>query len=159
MLAAPREARAFERQWHLGGGLGFVAPNSGYSMAPTLALHAAYGISDVFDTRFVVAAAWPHPSDAKQPTSVLSMSTLGLAYKLDIIEWVPYIGVRAGAFGFGASPSQPYARFGGVLGTMAGIDYSFSRSFAVGAEFAEDLLLPAGTVLSGVLHAEYHWGF
>jgi hypothetical protein len=42
---------------------------------------------------------------------------------------------------------------------MAGVDYSFSRSFAVGVELSYDLLLPQGGVYGTLLRAEYRWGF
>src|SRR5688572_24742899 len=54
-LAAP--ARAFEREWHVGGGFGMGAPSSGYNAGPAVGIHGAYGISDVFDVRLEVLAS------------------------------------------------------------------------------------------------------
>ncbi|MEI9949603.1 MAG: hypothetical protein WDO74_11645 [Pseudomonadota bacterium] len=48
---APRHARAFEREWHVGGGVGLTAYPHYYSAGPALGLNAAYGISDVFDLK------------------------------------------------------------------------------------------------------------
>ena len=77
----------------------------------------------------------------------------------NVIEWVPYFGVRAGGYYFGSEPRAPYSRRGGAIGGMAGFDYSFSRSFAVGTELSYDLLLPEGGVYGALVRAEYRWGF
>lgn len=157
----PRGASAFERQWHLGAGLGVAVPTEAYGAGGALSLHGAYGISDVFDARLTLQSALhtPDAEDSGQPSLSLSLATLGLAYKLDVIEWVPYFGVRAGGYYFSSAPLDPYSRLGGTVGGMAGCDYSFSRNAAVGVELSYDLLLPEGTVSGALLRAEYRWGF
>jgi hypothetical protein len=162
----PQQARAFEGQWHLGAGLGVMAPTSSYELGGALALHGAYGISDVFDARLTLASSLFKPKESDDAAATrssdtlnLSLATLGLAYKLDVIEWVPYFGVRAGGYYFGSEPLAPYSRRGGAIGGMAGFDYSFSRSFAVGTELSYDLLLPEGGVYGALVRAEYRWGF
>lgn len=156
-VTAAKSAYAFEREWHLGAGGGVVAPGSAYDLGPALAVHGAYGLSDVFDARLTLSGS--RHTAARAPTTSLFTGTLGLAYKLDVIEWVPYVGVRAGYFSFSRSPLAPYERSGGVLGAMAGVDYSFSRSFALGAEVGYDLLVPEGTLMGALLHAEYRFGY
>ena len=42
---------------------------------------------------------------------------------------------------------------------MCGLDYSFTRSAAIGVEVSDDFLLPHGEVFGALLHAEYRWGF
>lgn len=161
----PERAHAFEGQWHLGAGLGVLSPTSTYKMGGALALHGAYGISDVFDARLTLTSSLVEPKESAgdetndSSKATLSLATLGLAYKLDVIEWVPYFGVRAGGYYFGASPLGVYSKGGGAIGGMAGFDYSFSRSFAVGAELSYDLLLPEGGVYGALARAEYRWGF
>ena len=154
-----RTASAFERQWHLGAGVGVVLPGETYATGGAAALHLAYGLSDVFDARLTLAGSMHESDDELSQKTSLGLATLGLAYKLDIIEWVPYFGVRAGGYYFGEAPFAPYSRAGGALGGMAGIDYSFSRSFAIGAELSYDELLPEGHVSGALLRAEYRWGF
>lgn len=154
-----RSALAFERQWHLGAGLGAVLPAETYGTGAAASLHLAYGLSDVFDARLTVAGSMHASDDELAQKTTLGLATLGLAYKLDIIEWVPYFGVRAGGYYFTEAPFAPYSRGGGALGAMAGVDYSFSRTFAIGAELGYDELLPEGRVSSGFLRAEYRWGF
>src|SRR5690606_34041535 len=51
-LFAASDAFAFEREWHLGGGVGasdFSAEGVGWG--PELGVHGAYGLSDSFDLR------------------------------------------------------------------------------------------------------------
>jgi hypothetical protein len=158
-LLAPRRAQAFEKEWHLGVGAGVSVPSLSYRAAPTVSLHAAYGVSDVFDVRLTAAGTLLHLSPDGDGQNSLSLGTLGLAYKLDVIEWIPYCGVRAGFYNFGTAPAGEYSRRGAALGGMCGIDYSFTRSAAVGVEVSDDFLLPRGEVLMAMLHAEYRWGF
>ena len=106
-----------------------------------------------------VSSSWQRATTSEQPAVELASGSLGLAYKLDIIEWVPYLGVRAGYFRFSSTPAAPYARDGGLLGVMAGLDYSFSRDFALGAEVGYDMLLPAGRRAGALLRAEYRFGY
>jgi hypothetical protein len=160
------KAWAIENEWHVGGGLGVAQPTSTYQLAPLLSLHAAYGVSDMFDVRLTFAGSMHQPdADAAAQgaeKTTLALGTVGLAYKFDVIEWVPYFGVRAGYFHFGPPPPanvKSYAVAGGEIGVMAGVDYSFSRAFALGVEFAYDALLPDGALTSGILHAEYRFGY
>lgn len=177
VVALPRTASAFERQWHLGAGLGWVVPKDAYTSGPAVALHLAYGISDMFDARVEVRSSLhdleaPASSASAEERALgggrnsFSQAMVGLAYKVDVIEWVPYLGVRAGYYRFGATPplakfpiGKEYARQGGSLGTMLGVDYAFSRSAAIGAEVDYDTLLPRGGAFSASLHVEYRWGF
>jgi hypothetical protein len=145
----------------LGAGLGVAVPTAAYDAGGILALHGAYGISDVFDARLTLQSGLhdPDADDTGKPALSLSLATLGLAYKLDVIEWVPYFGVRAGGYYFSSAPLDPYSRLGGAIGGMAGCDYSFSRGAAIGVELSYDLLLPEGAVSGALLRAEYRWGF
>jgi hypothetical protein len=151
-------AHAFERQWHLGVGLGIASPSSPYRVGAAASLHAAYGISDVFDARFMLGTSLFDLEDGTGKNT-LSQTSLGLAYKIDIIEWVPYAGVRAGAFYFGNAPEAPHVRSGASIGWMAGLDYALSRDIGLGAELSYDMLLPEAGVLSVLARAEYRWGF
>lgn len=151
-LASP--ARAFEKQWHLGGGLGVAAPGS-YDAGPALGVHGAYGLSDVFDLRLELQAS--HHERSVLPLWFYG-ARAGLAYKLDVIEWIPYAGISAGGF--------VITRGGGPLlrpsvGALAGLDYAVSRHFGVGAFGAGDyIFLDSGTTaLSVLVRAEYRFGW
>ncbi|HYO94696.1 MAG TPA: hypothetical protein VER33_09280 [Polyangiaceae bacterium] len=159
-LLVPGAASAFERQWHVGGGAGLVSPASPYKSGGALALHAAHGVSDVFDVRLELRSSLHEAREAGQSRNTLSQGALALVYKIDVIEWVPYIGVRAGYYYlFGTPPAASLTRSGGMLGTLLGCDYAFSRSAAVGAELAYDTWLPEGSAVGMLLHAEYRWGW
>jgi hypothetical protein len=167
-LALP--AHAFERQWHLGAALGPSTPTgSGLNWGPAAAIHGAYGLSDMFDVRLELLGGL-HAFESKMPafetTSRIYSGTAGLAYKLDVIEWVPYAGLLAG-YGMiqfappaGAEPPQSEGRF--TLGLELGIDYALSRSIGLGFRFRGDewfgseRVSETATFLFG---AEYRWGY
>src|SRR5262245_60114822 len=85
-----RGACAFERQWRLGAGVG-VANGNGWSLSPAVAAYAAYGLSDVFDARLELTARGYHVGSAQNPNALSAMA--GVAYKLDVLRWVPWAGV------------------------------------------------------------------
>jgi hypothetical protein len=145
-------AAAFEKQWHLGGGLGAAVPAE-FSLGPAANFYGAYGISDVFDVRLegfvsqnedapVPAAADTNPPTARIPgrTALFYGAKLALAYKVDVIEWIPYFGIAAGFLGVvphGEGEGQdadpaPFAQANATAGAILGLDYAVSRSFALG---------------------------
>jgi hypothetical protein len=89
-------------------------------------------------------------------TTVLS-GTTGLAYTIDVLEWVPYVALLGGAYHLPGTTAP-----GGAF--AVGLDYQMSRAFAVGVQgrwheiFAPD---PLGTTsyLTAFARAEYVWGF
>jgi hypothetical protein len=150
-------ARAFERQWHLGGQLLGVAPDASRATGAGAGVYVAYGVSDVFDVRGELRSSLHSKAGASEAFE-LHLGELGLAYKLDVLEWIPYFGVRAGYY-FVTSDPGPWARSGGALGAFAGLDHAFSRSFAAGLEVSADRLMPDGAVSSLGLRAEYRFGY
>lgn len=151
LVALERHAFAFERQWHLGGGLGGVIAN-GYSLGPAFNAYAAYGISDVFDVRLEAAASRNAPS-------FLYGAKLALAYKLDVIEWIPYAGVDAGFLGV-SSPRDRFKAASPTVGALVGLDYAVSRDFGLGlAGFYDYALAGGGSIISAFLRAEYRFGY
>ncbi len=58
LLLSPKRAHAFEREWHVGGGLGATVYPHYYSTGPALGLNAAYGISDVFDLKLELLGSY-----------------------------------------------------------------------------------------------------
>ncbi len=155
-LAAP-SAHAFERQWHLGATGSFVVPNHGRARGYGAGLYGAYGVSDVFDVRAELRSSF-HPELGSRDAFSIYSGALGLCYKVDILEWIPYLGVRAGYFQQTGELGR-WARGGGLVGGFAGIDHAFSRSFAAGVEVATDQLLPDGLLSEVSLRAEYRWGY
>ena len=158
-------AGAFERQWHLGGGLGVASFASGEAnLGPALGVHAAYGLSDMFDVRGELTGS-THTLDDERRVNLYSAS-LGIAYKIDVLEWVPYAGLFVGSYIWGgeAAPENQTGFVG--ISTMLGIDYALSRSFGLGLQlryhgglYDPPKSLTDGAYFTGLLRAEYRWGW
>lgn len=171
MLGAS-EAQAFERQHHLGveGGFGIlkVADKDTLDLGAGPQVHYAYGNSDAFN--FMVEAGYmqvaiEEAAGAKitpnRPTGVTNLG-VGIAYVLDVVRWVPYGGVLADGYVFtGGNLDKP--RFAAGVALALGLDYQFSRNFAVGFAFRQHFALSAITDYPSYsqffLRAEYVWGW
>ena len=171
LLCTERHAAAFERQWHLGAGLGGLTTH-GYHLGPAINAYAAYGISDVFDVRLEAAASrnvfeTTFLYDARTrraghrdgEPSLLYGAKLAVVYKIDVIEWIPYAGPSAGFLGVTA----PQGRFEAItptVGGLVGLDYAMSRDLGFGIAGSYDYaIIGRGSVISAFLRAEYHFGY
>ena len=165
-LAIPRQAKAFEHQWHLGAEGGYSALVTG--AGATLhgfggGLRLTYGLSDTVNL-IASGDVTVHPASKYKGLAVdgslLAGGNLGFAYVIDILQVVPWVGATAGAY-YAAGPTEGGMRL--ALGVPFGLDYQVSRRFAVGAAGEYKLLFmdPAGTAqrISGFVRAEYIWGF
>jgi hypothetical protein len=149
---------AAEGEWHAGGRAG-AAFMSGTGAEPALGLHGAYELGDMFDAKLELLGAH-HVGD--KGTDVLS-ATAGLAYKIDVFEWIPYAALLAGYYNY-AGQRGPHGEAGSEFGAaiQLGLDYLPARDFAVGAEvrfhtsFDDGLNWP---FISATLGAEYRWGW
>lgn len=155
LVAAP--AAASEGQWHVGGGLGTAAFAGGGAARYAVDLHGAYELTDQFDLRLDLLSS-RHLVDGA--------ASLGLVYKLDVIEWVPYVGVGLGFYWLGDERRADLAQRELGLSVPLGIDYAPSRSFAVGLQlryhgFFSELptTLGGAALLDTLLRAEYRWGW
>ena len=156
-------AHAFERQWHVGGGAGVASFASGEAkLGPALGLHAAYGLSDMFDVRAELTGS-THTLDDGRRVNLYS-AALGLAYKIDVLEWVPYAGLLIGSYLWRGEAAPREASIG--ISTMLGVDYSLSRSFGLGLQlryhgglYDPPTSLTDGAYFTGLLRAEYRWGW
>jgi hypothetical protein len=163
---APATAGAFERQWHAGASFGYALLGttadawSGYGGA----LHLTYGLSDSFNALAQIDVV--HEPGGKV---MIASGSLGAAYVLDVLRWVPYVGAMAGGYDLftvsgpcGKAPGDSChaARLG--LSVPAGLDYQVSRSFAIGVQVRYHLLLlgdPPAHLLTTFARAEYVWGW
>jgi hypothetical protein len=151
IVAAASPARAFERQFHLGGGLGAAQPSGGYGLGPALGIHSAYGLTDAFDLRLELQGSL---NDFETLPVSFYGARLGLAYKIDVMQWIPYAGVSAGGFAVaweGGSLVRPSG------GAYFGLDYGMSPHFGLGVFVNGDYILvnPSVIVTSVLLRAEY----
>jgi hypothetical protein len=159
-IGTPRAALAFEREWHLGAGAG-ISSGSGLSTSPAIGAYAAYGLSDVFDFRAELTGRGYQIGASRDPHSLSAAA--GLAYKLDVLRWVPWAGVYVGYVGFLKQPREglPFARHDAAIGLGFGLDYAASRQLGLGVTLRyDDALTQAGaTNFDALLRVEYRWGW
>jgi len=173
VVLAPSSALAFEHQHHLGvdGGVAFVS----IDQKPTLSvgggggIHYTYGLSDAFNLLVEGAFCGVALQETKdQPPQLNNRPTMienigaGVAYTLDVLRWVPYIGLMATGFMLhGGAIDGVRGAFG--LSIAGGLDYQVTRHFAVGLAvrqhfmFSDIVDYPSYTQI--FLRAEYVWGF
>lgn len=171
-LLLPRAAEAYEHQWHVGMGFGYSMlvgddPPDQPDAGPTYhgiggGLHLTYGINDVFN-----AMAQVDFTGYSGGELLVGSASLGGAYVIDILEWVPYVGLMVGGYQIGASfdacdlpgASCSATRLG--LSVPLGIDYQLSRSVALGVQGRYHLLLGGDIshVITAFGRAEYIWGY
>lgn len=157
-------AEAFEREWHLGAGVGasdFSAEGVGWG--PELGVHGAYGLSDTFDLRLEGRLS-QHPVNidpALDDRFTFLRTDVALAYKIDILRWVPWLAVGAGYFHSfeEPAPSQALRRHDALVSGMFGIDYAVSRNFGLGLVGRTAFLFAGSAEYGAQLRAEYRWGF
>lgn len=186
-LLAPSRSDAFERQWHVGGSFGYTALMGTLPTRHGLGggLHLTYGLSDALNLMAEgnvsghFSRVGEVPVDDKGtatgpavpgPSGVLASGAVGVGYVFDVLQWVPYVGGLVGAADFidtsgacGATPETPCHSPRLNLEVPFGLDYSVSRSFAVGFGGRYQMLIggPNGLEhgLAGLLRAEYVWGY
>jgi hypothetical protein len=156
-LVSPR-ARALEGEWHAGARLG-IATLKGSSLGPALDLHGAYELSDMFD---LVVQATGSRHGGSSGTDVLSASG-GLAYKIDVFEWIPYVDLLGGYYRYDGARGSSRDR-GGQVGASVhvGIDYLALRQLAFGADFGWHASFQDGVsfpYFTALLGAEYRFGW
>lgn len=164
-------AQAFERQWHLGIGVGVgVLPDVSGAGAPfgesfgppVLGAHTAYGLSDLFDWRLELTHGLHALSPGVSERSHLVSAATGLSYKLDVIEWIPYLGVLVGYHGRLGGPDLPGADEGRHdLGAslLLGLDHAISRDLVIGVQLRYSRTLDELDTVTGFLRVEHTWGF
>lgn len=164
---SPAVAEAYERQWHVGASAGYVLERyddeteNGFGGG----LHLAYGLSDAFN--FMVEGGVA----AHRGGDMLTLSgSAGVAYVLDILEWVPYAGFMVGAHdvwtrgcdGIEGVPCGHDVR--PSITVPVGLDYVVSRSVAIGLTGRYSFLFFGDTPTTGQqlflgARAEYVWGY
>lgn len=165
LLLTSGSAQAFEREWHLGAGVGISdLTASGIGWGPELGVHGAYGISDSVDVRLEGRFS-RHPlrleSQGIDEQRNFFRVEAALAYKLDILRWVPWAALGVGYLHALEKPlpQQDLARANPLLSGTLGLDYAVSRNFGLGIVARGAVLLEGTVDYGGQLRAEYRWGF
>lgn len=172
-LLVAKDAHAIERQHHLGLGpaLGVLSIHnkSTASMGVGGALHYAYGLTDQWNltasvSSVVVAANQKQDflSSPRNRPATVDNGAVGVAYVIDILRWVPYIGIEGGLYRLAGGTMSESLFLPGVS-AGGGLDYQINRQLAVGAVGRQHFLLgklstyPSYTTV--VLRFEYMWGY
>jgi hypothetical protein len=140
-VLASTEARATEKEHHLGGDLGLsllsIQDKSTVDLGAGVGAHYAYGLSDQFNFLAELngsIVALGSQGDDKTPRTrptTLSTAGVGVSYVLDITQWVPYFGVLAGA-GLMTGGTLDAALVLPDAQVAVGLDYRINHDWAVG---------------------------
>ena len=152
---------AFEKQWHVGGGLGAATTSeSRVGLGPAVNVYGAYGLDDMFDLKLDFAAS-NHAFEVVPGTSdrrSIYRATLGISYKLDVGDWIPYFGAQLGWLYSDLPEDLDMGTRGWLGGVMLGLDYIATPSWAFGIANQFNTPLDGGGLVDLFLRAEYHWG-
>jgi hypothetical protein len=149
-MALARSASAVEREHHVGVDAGGSALVIGDKSTPDVGggvgAHWKYGLSDEFD--LMAEGAWclvalgDAERGAKTPgtrPAWVANADVGVDYVIDVLRWVPYIGVLAGGYALsGGTVDGVKMRPGAAI--ALGLDYRFGRSLAAGVAVREHFL-------------------
>jgi hypothetical protein len=154
----PSRAFAASGEWQASAkaGVGVLGGRPG----PALDLRGAYGLSDMFD---VVLDVYGSRHGGSAATDVFG-ATAGVAYKIDVFEWIPYVALLAGYYDYAGTRKGPNGEHGSLPGASVrvGLDYLVTRELALGAELGGHADVDHGfhaPLWSATLGAEYRWGF
>jgi hypothetical protein len=114
----------------------------------------------MFDLRLELMNSW-------QGANPLSSALLGVTYKLDIIQLIPWGGLVAGGYRLGGTlAGDGRNRFEPGIAALFGLDYAWSRQWgftsAIGLHmlpFAEDRSPMALRYTTFMLRIEHRWGW
>lgn len=179
----PARAEAYEKQWHVGMSFGYTAL---MGQNPTRhgmggGLHLTYGLTDAFNL-MAEAEASGHfgraavPAATKNDTALpeqngaaFTRAGVGVGYVVDVLQWVPYVGLVVGAADIvnmgplcGTTGQAPCHDLRLDLALPFGLDYSINRSFSVGVGGRYQMLIsgqPLINALGVFARAEYVWGY
>jgi hypothetical protein len=166
-LLSPSTASAFERQWHAGLGVGYSYFSSGEESlhGVTGSLHLTYGMTDALNAMVVLDTGYHPAGDA-----LIFGGAAGVGYVVDILQVVPYVGLMVGPYdvwrvgGACDVPEAPACHSARLSASIPfGLDYTVSRSFAVGIGGRYHLMFfgpnPMDQMITAFARAELTWGY
>ena len=155
-------AWAVEHQWRTGvdaGWAGFSDSRGVYS-GVAVGGHAACGLTDSYDLLLEGDTSF-HPVGNGYSAVNFTHVSVGAAYSLDIVTWVPYFGLLVGGYRVsGGGLEQAHYDLG--FQAALGLDYRFSPSWSTGVQvryhtFREDPL--SVHYMTSLLRFEYVAGW
>jgi len=171
VLAAP--ASAVEREHALGvdagGAIFMVNDKSSPDIGGSAGVHYTYGLTDAFN--LVADAGWSlvalnetltDPTTPRtRPTNVTNVD-VGLAYVLDVLQWVPWGALEIGGYALQGGTIEGVKALPGAA-IAVGLDYRLNRSWAIGVTAREHLLFTEMSTypsfLQGLFRFQYVWGW
>jgi opacity protein-like surface antigen len=171
LVSAPAGAVEHEHSIGLGEGMAVlkVDDKSTLSTGGATTLHYTYGINDQFN--LMAEASWAlvalhqeqdNPDSPHTRPATVSTVNIGVGYVIDIIRFVPYIGLLGTGVVMNGGTLEK-ARYMAGASLAAGLDYKFNRSWSAGVAYRQqEFLTEASTYPSYsvfTLRAQYVWGF
>ncbi|MEO6418622.1 MAG: outer membrane beta-barrel protein [Polyangiaceae bacterium] len=170
LLLASSSAQAIERQHHFGIGAGLsllkIDDKPTLDVGGGLGVHYAYGVTDQFNfmvegTSSLVARNVTETTPTTRPSTVESLA-FGGSYVLDVLRWVPYVGILASGYAMTGGSLTRTNYLAGIQ-VAAGLDYQVTRSIAVGLAIRQHMLFSDistyPTYTQVFLRTEYMWGW
>ena len=172
-VLSPKVASAVERQHHVGIDPSLsilkVADKSTTSVGSGLSVHYTYGLSDQFNlmaelnaSRVAMSQDQDQPSSPRTRPTTVAHGLGGIGYVIDVLRWVPYVGILVGGYHLSGGTLDANALvFGGAV--QLGLNYQLTRHWAAGASGQQHFLVtqlgryPSYTTV--MLRLEYMWGF
>ena len=169
-LSSP--AGAVERENHLGldagGSLLVVGDKSTNDLGGSVGAHYSYGLNDTFNLMiegsFSLVALDQTADSKKTPQTYpawLANADVGIAYVLDVLQWVPYAGLLVGAYDLSGG-TIPGMKFLPGAAIALGLDYRLSPSLSVGVAARQHFVSDTSTYPSFtqvLLRVDYTWGW
>ncbi len=120
-------------------------------------MQLGYGVLEFLDVQLAASGSW-HPARANGESSGLVRVAPEVVYRFDVLRWVPWLSAGAGYFAaLGAGDDAQGVTAGGA----GGVDYLWSRQWAVGAMYRADWCFggPARPVHQALLRFEWRSGW
>lgn len=167
-MAAP--ALAVEREQRVGvdlGGAMLVPQGNGTpEIGGSAGAHWAYGLTDAFN--LMAEGAWSLVSlgtrAAGSPRTLpawIANADVGVAYVLDVLQWVPYAGLLFGGYAFAGGTIDGAKLLPGAAIAL-GLDYRIRPHFTVGVAVRQHFVSETNTYPSftqAFARLEYTWGW
>jgi hypothetical protein len=133
------------------------------------ALHYAYGLTDQWNLTVELGSAvvasnqqQDAPETPRTRPAGVDQGSVGAGYVIDILQWVPYLGVMGGVYRLWGGTLPEALVLPGVA-LSAGLDYQITRHVAVGLGLRQHFLLSKIDVYpsytTALLRLEYMWGY